>query len=290
METRLIDWLQRAKKEHFSLGAFNIDNLEILQAAAEAAKNLSAPIIAEVSPGEIKYLGLQNFISLANNYKDDYGITILLNMDHASDMDIIKSGIELGFDMVHFDGSELPFEENVRLTKEIVGESHSKGVLVEGEIDHFPGTSELHGELTDRGQGLEKKYTDPQKAKEFVEETGIDIFAAFIGNAHGVYQDGSEKLDCEKLTEVSRALPETFLSLHGGSGIAPEEIESAVERGIVKVNVNTELRIAFRQNLENVLKGNPDEWAVYKLMPPAIEAVRKIIERKITLFGSAGKA
>lgn len=264
----LIDLLKTAKEKKFAIGAFNSGGLESLRAIAEAAKKLESPVIVEVSPGEQKYLGLQNFSSLVNNLKEEYGVEIFLNLDHGEDINIINNAIELGFDLVHFDGSKLPFEENIRLCQEVVTMAHSKGVLVEGEADQ-----------------IGKKITDPQMAKRFVEETGVDIFAVSIGNKHGMGDD--EKLDLEKLKEINLALPETFFSLHGGSGVAPEDVAEALKYGIVKINVNTEMRVAYRETLENVLRGDPDEVAMYKLLPPVIEAVEKVVEEKILLFGSS---
>jgi ketose-bisphosphate aldolase len=264
----LIDLFKTAKEKKLAVGAFNVGGLESLRAIATAAKNLESPVIVEVSPGEQKYLGLQNFSSLVNNLKEEHGVEMFLNLDHGEDLEIIKSSIELGFDMVHFDGSKLPPEENIRLCQEVVAMAHSRGILVEGEMDQ-----------------IGKKITAPVLAKKFVEETGIDIFAVSIGNKHGMGEE--EKLDLEKLQEINEVLPQTFFSLHGGSGVAPEDVAAAVKLGIVKINVNTELRMAYRETLENVLRGDPEEIAMYKLTPPVIEAVEKVVEEKILLFGSS---
>ncbi|OGG06797.1 hypothetical protein A2872_01035 [Candidatus Gottesmanbacteria bacterium RIFCSPHIGHO2_01_FULL_42_12] len=282
---KLADYLTTGKREKFALGAFNAGNLETLKAIAMAVGTLKSPVIIEVSPGEEKYLGLQNFSSLVNNLKEEYGVEIFLNLDHGEDIDIIKDSIELGFDLVHFDGSKLPLEENIRLATEVVEMAHNKGVMVEGEIDHFPGASERHHD--EKTQDWQKIYTDPEKAREFVEKTGVDILAVFIGNAHGVY-DNEEKLNISKLKEIKTVLQKTFFSLHGGSGVAVEDVRAAIDNGIVKVNINTDMRMAYRETLENVLRGSPDEVAMYKLMPPVIEAVEKVVEEKILLFGSSG--
>lgn len=281
----LIDYLKKAKVNNFALGAFNAGGLESLRAIAGAAKKLESPVIVEVSPGEEKYLGLQNFVSLVSNLKEQYSIQMFLNLDHGEDINIITNAIELGFDLVHFDGSKLPLEENIRLCQEVVTMAHSKGVLVEGEIDHIPGSSEKHPTSPEGLRGA-SAFTDSKKAREFVEKTGVDILAVFIGNAHGVFTE-EEKLNIEKLREINLALPQTFFSLHGGSGVAPEDVAEALKYGIIKVNVNTEMRVAYRETLENVLRGDPEEVAMYKLLPPVIEAVEKIVEEKILLFGSS---
>jgi fructose-bisphosphate aldolase class II len=164
-----------------------------------------------------------------------------------------------------------------------VVEAHQKGILVEGEMESIPGESVPHEGNLD----LSQQYTDPAKAVDFVARTGVDILAVFIGNLHGTYQQ--EKIDVEHLGKIAEKLP-CFLSLHGGSGITDEEIQRAIKVGkIVKININTELRIVYRQTLENVLKGS-EEVAIYKIMPPVIAAVQKRVEEKIRLFGSEGKA
>ncbi len=288
---KLADWLKKAQQEHFALGAFNVDSLEIFEAVAQSGQALKSPVMAEVSPGQVKSLGLQNIAALRENLSEEFGTRIFLNLDHADDLDIINSAIELGFDLVHFDGSKLPLDENMELARQVVEAAHKTGTLVEGEIDHFPGSSEPHSNKMGREkESTDSHLTEPGQAQEFVAETGVDIFAAFIGNKHGTYADGSERLNLEHLTKIRETLPQTFLSLHGGSGITSPDIAAAVSSGIVKVNVSTELRVAFRDTLENILKGNPEEYAWYKLTAPAIEAVREVVEGKIKIFGSAGKA
>ena len=278
---KLIDYLNSAKSKGFAIGAFNADNLEILMGIVNAGKNLNTPVMIEVSSGEVKYFGIQNLVAVVNNFKEELGLPIYLNLDHADDIEIIRQAIDLGFDLVHCDGSKLPYEENVDLTTQVVLEAHSKGVLVEGELDHFPGESEKH--LT-APRLREASFTDSEKAREFVEKTGVDILAAFFGNVHGTYSE-EERLDLSHLEKIAQAVPNTFLSLHGGSGVNLNDVATAVKLGVVKMNVNTELRVAFRETLENVLKGNPDEWAVYKLMPPVIEAVQEVVENKMKVLG-----
>lgn len=273
-------WLAKARKEKFALGAFNVGGWEFLKAISQAAKNLNFPVIVEVSSGEEKHLGMQNLLSLVNNVKEELGVEIFLNLDHAEDIEKIKIAIDKGFDLIHFDGSRLPYEENLRLTAEIVKLAHGRGVLVEGEIDHIPGSSQRHGE---KGVREESGYTNPQKAREFVEKTGIDLLAVSVGNAHGVYSE-EQKLDVTRMAAIAAELPDTFFSLHGGSGVAPEDITAVIRQGVVKVNVNTEMRLVYRETLENVLRGNPDEAAMYKLLPPVVEAVERVVEAKMLLF------
>jgi fructose-bisphosphate aldolase, class II len=243
-----------------ALGAFNLDSFETLKAICLVRQ----AVIVEVSPGELNYLGMRNVASLVDNARREFDIPIFLNLDHAEDLDIIKKALDFGFSLVHFDGGKLSLEDNISAAKQVVSWAHEKEVLVEGEIDTIGG-----------------KITDPETAKRFVAETGVDIFAVSIGNKHGVGEN--EKLDLELLQKIHEALPNTFLSLHGGSGIADEEVKAAIKLGVVKINVNTELRIAFKNNLDLT------KLAWYEVTKPAIVAVQKIVENKIRLFESGGK-
>ncbi len=284
---KLIDWFKKAKLEKFAIGAFNADTFETMKAVAKAAAVMGSPVLIEVSPGEEKFLGLQNILAVRANLAEEFQIPIFLNLDHADDIDTINNSIELGFDLVHFDGSKLPLDENIRLCKEVVASAHAKGVLVEGEIDHFPGSSEFRKSesLESLGQQI---YSDPQKAKQFIQETGADIFAVFIGNVHGVFKE-EERLDVNKLKEIAQVLPNTFFSLHGGSGVSHLDVQEAIKNGIVKVNINTELRVAYRQTLENVLKGDPEEFAMNKILSPVVEAVEETVKNEIEVLGSSHK-
>ena len=203
---------------------------------------------------------------------------------------MVEEAIEAGFDMVHFDDSKGAYEENVRIAKEIVPKAHAKGLTVEGEIDHIAGSSEVHkGQLAQ--EEIKKALTDPDRAAKYVAETGVDIFASFFGNYHGLFEGQAKKVDLELLKRIRAALPNTFLSMHGGSGISDDQVIKAISiGGIVKVNINTELRQAFRDTTVKVLSEKPEEYAVYKLMPEVISAIQLVVEHKIDIFGSAGKA
>lgn len=282
------EWLEKAKKENFAIGAFNVGNLETFKAIVQAAANKKSPIIIETSPGETDWLGEDNIVDLAKNYSQDFKIPILINLDHAQTLAECVLAIEAGFDLIHFDGSKLPLEENINIAKEVVEIAHKKGILVEGEIDHIAGSSEMHqGSAESEIKNI--PMTDPQKAAEFVNETGIDILAAFFGNIHGVFSEGGENLDLEVLKKLAEKLPNTYFSLHGGSGISENQVKEAIKHGIIKVNINTEMRQAFRKELTEVLAQNPDEIAMYKLEKPVVESIQKVVELKIEGFGSEGK-
>ena len=285
MET-LYQWLTKAQEEGFAIGAFNVANLETLKAIVGAAQKKQSPVIIEASSGESSFVGIRALRYLIDAYKEETGIPIFLNLDHAHEVNPVLESIDVNFDLVHFDGSKLPYEENLENLKQIVPYAKKYEVLVEGEMDHIQGSSADHRQESVAELLDESNYTDPQAAAKFVEETGIDILATFFGNVHGVYST-APTLDIDRLKEIRDTVP-CFLSMHGGSGIAGDDVRAAVEVGIAKVNVNSEMRIAFRESLEATL-ASTDEIAVYKIMPPVIEAVQKVVEDKIDLFGSAGK-
>lgn len=280
--------LNKARAEGWALGAFNAGNLEILKAVVAAAQSQNSPVIAETSSGEAEYFGMKNFLSVVENFSQldpAPAGQVLTNFDHGPGLEECQNAIEAGYKMVHFDGSGLPYEENLKITKALVAQAHQKGILVEGEIDRIGGESKAHEELAESVQAT-VNYTDPQKAADFAAQSGVDILAVFVGNLHGVYKT-PKKLDLERLRMV-RSLTTCPFSLHGGSTLLEADIRAAISLGVVKINVNTELRLAFRQTLENVLRGS-DEAAVYKIMPPVMAAIQKVVEEKIKLFGSSGK-
>lgn len=282
------EWLQKAKKEKFAIGAFNVGNLETFKAIVQAASNKKSPVIIESSPGETKWMEAENIIDLARNYSEEYGIPILVNLDHGDSLENCLNAIENGYDLIHFDGSKLPLDQNLEIVKKVVEAAHDKGLLVEGEIDQIGGSSEMHlGSAERENEG--RLFGDPEKSSQFVKNSGIDIFAAFIGNVHGVFKEGGENLHLEILEKLVMLLPDAFFSLHGGSGIPDSQVQSAIQKGIVKVNVNTEMRQAYRETLETVLDKNPDEMAMYKIEGPVIDEIQKIVEHKIEVFGSSNK-
>ncbi|MBU0534852.1 MAG: class II fructose-bisphosphate aldolase [Patescibacteria group bacterium] len=280
-----LKYLEKARKEKFAIGAFNCANIETLKAITNAAKNLHSPILIECSPGEIEHIGVSQMVSLARTFEKQLHIPIILNLDHGTDPEKIKQAIDSGFDYVHFDGGKLPFEEAVKVGKELADYAHKNGVVIEGEIDSIEGSSADHtGEKPSVDQNL---YTDPDKAKAFIEKTGIDVFASFVGNLHGIYSE-NKHLNLDLLKQIHKENPNTFLSLHGGSGIIEDDIKEAIKCGVVKINVNSELRITFKMTLEEELK-NTKEIAAYKYMQKPIKEMQKVVEYKIKIFGSQNK-
>jgi len=280
--------LTKAQKEGYAIGAFNAANIETLKAIVGAADKLRAPVIVESSHGETEFIGAENLVDLVKNYREETGLPIFINLDHAPSVEAAEEGIAAGFEMIHINASKLPYEENVAATKKVAEEAHAKGLLCEAELTPIEGSSAPHMQETIEEEQAKSKYTDPEQAQDFVSRTGIDTLAVSIGNVHGVYKT-APKLDLELLKRLTAELP-CFFSLHGGSGIPDDQVRGAIGTGdIVKVNVNSEMRIAYRETLEKVL-GKSDEVAIYKIMPDVIAAVQEVVEKKITLFGSAGKA
>ena len=289
--TRARHLMQRSRQQHFAVGAFNIDNQDTIIAVAKAAQKLNSPILMEVTHDEITAMGADNIRDLVDNYKREYGIEVYVNLDHSPSVEAAKRGIDAGFEFIHIDISqsnhEASDEEIISATREVVEYAKFTGALVESEPHYFGGSSNLHTENIDYEE-IRKTFSTPEGAKAFVDATGIDTFAAAIGNLHGKYPVPKE-LDLELLQRVRDAIG-CQISLHGGSDTPGYFFIEAAKIGVSKVNVNSDLRYAFRKGLEKVLADNPDQYAVVKIMDPVRDAVQAVVEEKIQSFGSAGKA
>ena len=282
--------MQRSRQQHFAVGAFNIDNQETLIAVARAAQAKQAPVLVEVSDGEVKAMGLDNIRDLVDNYKVEYGVEMYINLDHSPSVEAAKRAIDAGYEFIHIDISqanhEASDEQIVADTRAVVEYAKFTGALVESEPHYFGGSSNLHTEAIDY-EAIKKTFSTPEGAAAFVEATGIDTFAAAIGNLHGAYPVPKE-LDLELLQRIRDSIG-CQISLHGGSGTPLYYFTEAAKIGVSKININSDMRVVFRKTLEQVLADNPDEYAVVKLMPTVYEAVQKVVEEKIDAFGSAGK-
>lgn len=283
--------MQRSRQQNFAVGAFNIDNQETLIAICRAAQAKQSPVLIEVSQGEVDAMGLDNIRDLVDNYRQEYGIEVFVNLDHSPSVENAKRGIDAGYEFIHIDVSQANHdasdEEIIAATKEVVEYAKFTGALVESEPHYFGGSSNLHDEDINYDE-IKKTFSTPEGSKHFVEATGIDTFAAAIGNLHGKYPVPKE-LDLELLQQIREAI-DCNISLHGGSGTPGHYFEEAARIGVAKVNINSDLRIAFRETLEKVLQENPDEFAVVKLMPEVYNAVQHVVEEKIDMFGSGDKA
>lgn len=277
-------YLKKARKERWAIGQFNFSTIEQLRGILEAAKNLKSPIILGTSEGESKYLGLKEILALVEISKMKYQIPVFLNLDHGKDLDWLKQAIDYGYSAVHFDGSGLPFKENIKCAKKIVAYAHKKGVLVEGELGYIGGESKFHKK---KAKIKKRDLTLPAKTERFIKETKVDSLAIAIGNVHGIYM-GMPKLDFERLKEIKKKTA-AFLVLHGGSGIPKIEIKKAIKFGIVKININTELRLSWKKTLEKSFKNKPQEIKPYKILPKVQKAVQKKVAEKLNLFNSKDK-
>jgi len=273
--------LKKAKREKWAIGQFNFSTIEQLRGIIGAAKKLSAPVILGTSEKESKFLGLEETIAQVRILENKMGLKLFFHLDHGKDLNYIKRAVDLGFDSVHFDGSELPFKENLKLTKEIVNYGHKKNVLVEGELGYLRGESRFFQKK--KIAIKEEDLTRPEQAQEFVEKTKVDLLAPAIGNVHGIYPEMPE-LDFERLKEINQKT-DAFLVLHGGSGILRDEIKKAIKSGIQKININTELRLIWRESLQKILKTSK-EIKPYIILPQVSQAIEKKVEKYIKLFGS----
>lgn len=283
--------MKRARAEHFALGAFNIDNQETLKAIVRAAANKHAPLMVEVSQGEVDALGLDNIRDMVDNYKAELGVEVYINLDHSPTVAAAIAGIEAGFEFIHIDISQArhdaSLEDIVTETKQIVDYARLTGAIVESEPHYFGGSSNMHSESIDYNE-IKKTFSTPHGIQSFVEATGIDTYAVAVGNLHGKYPV-PKKLDIELLKQL-RDATNCNLSLHGGSGTPGHYFVDAVKIGVSKININSDMRVAYRNTLEKALSDNPTEYAVVKLMDKVIDAVQLVVEEKLEMFNSLGKA
>jgi fructose-bisphosphate aldolase class II len=289
---RARELMERSRRERFAVGAFNVDNQETLVAVARAAQAKSSPVLVEVSQGEVDAIGLANLRDLVDNYRAELGIEMYINLDHSPSVEAAKAGIDAGFEFVHIDLSQAKRDatddEIIAATREVVAYARSTtGALVESEPHYFGGSSNVHTEDIDYEE-IRKTFSTPEGARAFVDATGIDTFAAAVGNLHGRYPV-PKQLDLELLGRVRDAIG-GYISLHGGSGTPGHFFTSAAEIGVSKINLNSDMRYAYRTTLERQLRDNPDEYAIVRLMGPVIRAVQDVVEEHIDLYGSAGKA
>ena len=271
-----------AQKNGYAVGAFNLNNMEIVQAIIEAAEETNSPVILQASQGGINYAGVEYIAALGKLAGKNASVPVALHLDHGTDFEQIIQCIRHGFTSVMIDASKYPLEENIRITKEIVKIAHAAGVSVEAELGKIGGTED---DITVAEK--DATFTDPQEAKRFVEETGVDFLAIAVGTAHGVYK-GEPKIDYERIKEI-RKVVDVPLVLHGSSGVPEEAIRTAVPLGICKINIDTDLRIKFAEGVKNFIKENPEEIDPRKLLKPAKEGMKEKIIEKMQVFGSAGQ-
>ena len=288
----------KALVSDYAIGAFNVNNMEIVQGIVDAAKIEKAPLILQVSAGARKYARPAYLLKLVEAAIEDTGLDICLHLDHGEDFDICKKCVDDGFTSVMVDGSKHPFEENIALTKQVVEYAHAHGVVVEAELGKLAGVED-NISVDERSA----KFTDPDEAAEFVERTGVDSLAIAIGTSHGAYKfKGDPYLDFDRLKEIHALIPETPLVLHGAStvlrelvdrcneyggqipgaqGVPEEMIREATKYGICKVNIDTDLRLAMTAEIRRFLVENPSEFDPRKYLGPARDAIQRMVQHKI---------
>ena len=299
---------EKSMKEGFAIGAFNINNMEIIQGIVDAAQKQNSPVILQASSGAIKYARIKYLMKMVEAAVEETNIPIAIHLDHGPDFKTCKMCIDNGFTSVMIDGSKYSFEENVALTKKVVDYAHERGVVVEAELGQLAGIEDDVNVSEE-----DAKYTDPDQAKEFVERTGCDSLAIAIGTSHGAYKfKGEARLRMDILKQVKEKIPNTPIVLHGASTVIPELVETcnsyggdipgakgvpdeilheASLSGVSKINVDTDLRLAFTGEIRKSLTENPSAFDPRKYLTPAREKITEVVEHKIRdVFGSSNKA
>ena len=279
---KMNDVLLKAQKEGYAVGAFNVENMEMAQAVAEAAEELNAPVIMQTTPGTLKYAGPEFYFANVRAAAEDVSVPVVMHLDHGNSYELALRCLRAGYTSIMIDGSKLPFDENIEVVKKVVDASHAVGVPVEAEL------GKVGGKEDDLNNGDNNPFTVPSEAVEFVDRTGIDSLAVAIGTAHGIYK-GTPKLDKERLSAI-RKVVDIPLVLHGTSGVPDDDVVDCIQRGICKVNYATDLRIAFTAGVKEYLKEDPDVYDPKKYCKVGRQKVKEYVMQKIQMLGSAGKA
>ena len=275
--------LAMAQAGHYAVGAFNANNMEIVQAIGAAASAEAAPVYVQASKGAIKYAGLDYIAALVRTMAEEGTSPVVLHLDHGDYETAIKCINSGMFQSVMFDGSEMSWEDNVRVTQDVVRAAREKGVLVEAEIGRVGGVEDDISASEE-----EARYSTVEEAIEFVKKTEVDSLAVAIGTAHGVYKKAPD-LKFDLIEEIAAAVPNTPLVMHGSSGVPEDSIKRAVSLGMCKINIDTDIRQVFVEKMAEIMAADPSEIDPRKILGPAREAAAAIIQEKIRMFGSAGK-
>ncbi len=301
------EMFKKAYEGNYAVGAFNVNNMEIIQGIVEAAKQEDAPLILQVSAGARKYANPIYLRKLVEAAIEDSGLDICLHLDHGEDFEICKQCVDGGFTSVMIDGSKYPFEENIELTKKVVEYAHSKGVVVEAELGKLAGVEDAV-----KVNSKDATYTDPEQAAEFVKRTGVDSLAIAIGTSHGAYKfKGDPSLDFERLETISKLLPDFPLVLHGSSsvpkefvdlcnkyggkipgaaGVPEEMLRKASKMGVCKINIDTDLRLAMTACIRQLLVESPSEFDPRKYLGPGRTAIKDMVAHKMkNVLGCSSK-
>lgn len=273
--------LKKAQEGQYAVGAFNVENMEMVMAVISAAEEMNSPVIMQTTPSTVKYASLDYFLANAKVAASRAKVPVVMHLDHGSSFELASEAFRTGYTSIMIDGSHSSFEDNIKLSKAVVDMCKPSGIAVEAELGKVGGKE-------DDLDGGEGGFTDPQEAKEFVERTGVDSLAVAIGTAHGMY-NGEPKLDLDRLSQIKEVVS-IPLVLHGGSGIPDSKIQESIKRGICKVNYATELRIAFTNGVTKYLKENKDAIDPKKYNKSGMEEVKKFVKEKIKVCGCENRA
>ncbi len=293
----LREYILEAESKKISIGHFNISDIAGLKAIFESAAEIKnppyplfesgqIPIIIGVSEGEAGFVGHKQAAALVKSLREEYNYPIFINADHHKSLENINPAVEAGFDAVLFDGGKLPIEENIIKTKEVVAyvKSINPDILVEGELGYIGSSSVIFSEIPEGAAIKKEDLTKPEDAARFVKETGVDLLAPAVGNIHGMQKNApNPALDIERIKKLRQAAGVPMV-LHGGSGITDSDFTASIDAGIAIIHINTEIRLAWRQGIEKAIKENPEEIVPYKILPFAVEEIKKIVSRRLKLF------
>lgn len=271
-----------AQKRGYAVGAFNVENMEFVMAVLAAAEETGSPVIMQTTPGTLKYAGLDYFLANVRAAAERTKLPVVMHLDHGNSFELAMKAYRTGYTSVMIDGSKLPFEENIALTKRVTDACHPGDIPVEAEL------GKVGGKEDDLENGDDNPYTDPDEAKEFVERCAPDSLAVGVGTSHGVYK-GVPKVNVEVLSAI-RKVVDIPLVLHGTSGVPDEQVKDCISRGICKVNYATDLRIAFTKGVKAHMEAHPDDFDPKKYCLPGMEEVKKYVMQKMEVVGSCGKA
>ncbi len=283
----LREYIDEAREKGVAIGHFNISNLEALHGIFAAAKERDLPIIIGTSEGERDFIGVKQSVALVKSFRDEYQYPIFLNADHTYSFERVKEAVDAGYDAVIFDGTKLPLEENIKVTKQCVEYAHRKNpdIIVEGELGYIGQSSKILDAVPD---GV--VMTTPEDAKKFVVATGVDLLAPAVGNIHGMLEGGIDPaLNIDLIKKISAAVG-IPLVLHGASGNSATDVKASIASGVSIVHINTEIRVAFRDAVRDFLQQNPKEVAPYKFLKPGMDAVQKVVEEKLAFFNEKGNS
>ncbi|MEK7537292.1 MAG: class II fructose-bisphosphate aldolase [Patescibacteria group bacterium] len=287
----LNDYLKMAKDNKFAVPHFNFASAEQLEAIILGFKKVldfynlpygKYALMAGTSEGEAKFLGYKQARALIDSWKKETNIPIFLNADHHKSLESCRQALDAGYDTILIDASTLLFEENTKITHGVrdYAKSVSPDITVEGELGYLRGESKMQEAVEINTDD----FTKPAEAREFIDKTGVDRLAVVFGNIHGIVSKQEEKLDFNLLKKINEAVPETFLVLHGGSGLSERDFKKAIESGITNIHINTEVRIAYREGLDEKLKAAPGETSPYKFLEGAVEKMKEVVEEKVKIF------